>query len=158
MKIDLSLVLSGLSLAVSTGLTVWMWRWSGPRVQVSAAQMVLATARSREEVTEIMATNSGRAAVNVTNWAVILPNGQGLVYPILSQPSAALPHRLEPGSQASWFISTAVLVRDIEASGFSHEQVRARIHLGNGKAVTRRRSGIGLAATVQPDRERVNAS
>jgi hypothetical protein len=58
--------------------------------------------------------------------------------------SAKLPHRLEPGADASWYVDTEAIKEASAKHGFSHQGLTAFVKLGDGRTIDARSRAIGL--------------
>jgi hypothetical protein len=134
-------VIGGISLAWQ----IISWRRSGPVVVVDAHQSfpVFAGDRPGDLHTQVTARNRGRAAVTVTSWGFSLPTGENAFWNA-TRWSTSLPHRLEPHSEASWFVDTDSIKFGAAQNGVAYQSLRAYVTLANGKCVNAKRRGIGL--------------
>lgn len=132
--IILSIVSIGISLASIT-TTVVLWRRSGARVKVTSATayMVFGSDMDSENPRiSVEAANIGRAPVSVTGWGFQLPGNATLVNlrPEAYQPT--LPHRLEPGSSATWYMHARGVTEQLAERRVNPASVRAFVQLGTG--------------------------
>jgi hypothetical protein len=138
-----SLVALGLSV-VSIGWQAWTWRRSGAVVKVTASQSfpVFGSDVGDPHVS-VTATNKGRSPVTVNSWGFETPTGNKI---FVTQPlswSTPLEHRLEPGTEASWYAVTEEIVNTCRDNGVRYQDLRAWVRLGTGRRVYSRKRGIG---------------
>lgn len=96
------------------------------------------------EVVGIQVTNHGRASVVVES-VKLWPRGGSMAFvPIGERIGPDLPHKLEPGTNASWFLDHAHAVRlaaaSRQAAGENVSGVFMAAELGTGKAVKTKRT------------------
>src|SRR5262245_44789962 len=123
-----SLMLGIIGTATGVGALVWeviTWRRSGPVVAVDVTQgLPTYSADVGDPVTQVTATNSGRAPVTVTSWGLELPDGQTI---FVQQPfpgSDILPYRLEEGASGTWRIETIQVTETCRAHGVDYADLR----------------------------------
>lgn len=92
---------------------------------------------------EARAFNSGSDAVTVTDWGFDLGHGQDFRPLHLVPLSAALPHRLEGGADAIFYILGKDLGLLDRERGVRFSQMRPRVRLGTGQTV-RSRKGLPI--------------
>jgi hypothetical protein len=131
---------------VSIAWQVKTWRESGPVVQVTANQAFLTYGPEISDPhVDVTATNKGRAPITVKSWGLELPGGQHMAMLEYSRMSASLPHRLEPGADASWYVETKTVTEKCASEGVRYQDLTAYVTLGDGRTVKARRRGIGWA-------------
>jgi hypothetical protein len=120
---------------------------SGPRVNVTAFQALLMGGGSDADDWHVNVTafNSGRAPVTVKGWGFRMPNGKAIHMISNLSLSASLPHRLEPGSDANWYMPTAEVQRYCTQLGVRHQDITAYVNLADASTVNAKKRGIGLA-------------
>jgi hypothetical protein len=133
-----------------TGVTalVWQviaWRQGGAVVTVSALQAFPAYRDHAEPHVKVTARNSGRSPVTVNGFGLRLPDGRTMVVPSPASWSSPVPHRLEPGADGSWYIPTAEVARFCADDGIKQQDLTAFVHLANGRTISAKQRGIGLA-------------
>ncbi len=140
-------------IAVLTGiasliLAIWSWVRAGPVVRVTPRIPLPNNDFPPGDLpVEVRATNRGRAPVTVTDWGYIAKNGRVARRIKGLPPSVDLPHRLEPGAEASWYLprhQAINLCHDLLEN--AHQGVHAFIalggdHSGQGQGERTRRSG-----------------
>jgi hypothetical protein len=134
--------------AAGVGALLWgviTWRRSGPVVTVKVLQGFPAYGdHLGDPITCVTATNSGRAPVTVTSWALELPDGQTM---FVQQPfpgSDTLPYRLEQGASGTWSVETIRVTETSRAEGVDYGDLRGFVKLASGKTICARRKGINL--------------
>lgn len=129
---------------VSLGWQIISWRRTGALVRVTVHQAL--TVDDGVWCTNVTARNSGRTAVSVTNWGYQLPGRKaGNIFATRPLPiSPALPHRLEAGAEASFYMETDAIQQVCKEKGLRYERVRAWVDLGDGRRIKAKRRGIGL--------------
>jgi hypothetical protein len=83
--------------------------------------------------------------VTVKSWGLRLSDGRIMAVLEHANWSAPLPHRLEPGADASWFIETKVVTDAAEHYGVRYQDLIAYVSLGDGRTIDARKAGIGWA-------------
>lgn len=136
MTLALSIIATVLGI-INLSWNVFTWRMNGPHVKV---KVVNAFPTYGGEVGDhflgIQANNKGRSPVTINNVYFEMPTGENLFATSLPNFSAKLPHRLEAGSSATWYI-LADQVREICAQrGWAFDQLQAWVDLGNGSKVS----------------------
>jgi hypothetical protein len=141
----LSIIAIVLSVA-AFGFQVRTWRQSGPVVDVTAFQSLpVGPGTAGEWHLAITAINKGRSPVTVKTFGLKLPDRRHMAIMQWAPFSASLPHRLEPGSDATWYIDTDAIKESCAAEGVRHQDLTAFVSLGDGRTIDARRgSGIGL--------------
>ena len=94
------------------------------------------------EVVGIEVFNRGRIGVNVTRWA--MHSGKESFMPVADQQGPDLPHRLEPGVSAQWFMPMDTMHKVVRVNAeVLHRPNPARcwatVQLGTGKTVKAKR-------------------
>lgn len=140
-----SLIAIVLSVA-ALGFQVRTWRQSGPIVEVTACQGLPVTpgAGAGDWHLNVTAINKGRSPVTVNNFGLKLPDKRQMAILQRAPWSASLPHRLEPGSSAAWYIDTEAIKQSCAAEGVRHQDLTAFVTLGDGRTIDAPRAGIGL--------------
>lgn len=96
------------------------------------------------EVVGVQVTNHGRAPVIVESVSLRPRGGSMSFVPIGERIGPELPHKLEPGANASWFLDHAHAVRLTEASrsaaGEKVSGVYMAAQLGTGKTIKTKRT------------------
>jgi hypothetical protein len=93
---------------------------------------------------QVSATNHGRGPITVMAWGFRLPGDRQVLIPQQVAWSAALPHRLEPGAEASWFVEAAEIRRIAAEQGIPFKRFTAHVTLAGGQKATAKR-GVPLA-------------
>jgi len=120
----------------SLGWQVVTFNRSGPVVHVTATQAFPTYGNQvGDPHVDVTARNTGRSPVTVQSWGIELPDGQVMVSIQQLPWSASLPHRLEPGASASWYIETKAVQDECAKRGFRHQDVRAYVNLGTGQVI-----------------------
>lgn len=142
-----AILIACISLAVSIGsvvTTVVLWRRSGARVVVEVVAAYLALGNGNGGLyIGVEAANIGRAAVSISGWGYRLPNDTMLVmlHPLPFNP--ALPHRLEPGSSATWYMGADEFKRQLDGVGRRTAEAKGFVHLATGaKVFAKKQSGL----------------
>lgn len=122
------------------------WRYNGP-VEVRTGYAWPSRGdhddHTGERLIQVTVRNSGRSPVQVASWGLATP-GDGMITAIERIGSAdPLPHVVAAGSEAQWFIRYSEVRLTCIERGYSMAQLRARVKLGNGKAVRAAHTGIG---------------
>jgi hypothetical protein len=137
-----AIVLAGASLAWQ----VVTWRQSGAVVNVTVrTAMPTYGDQVGEPHVQVTAANKGRSAVTVNNWGLKLPDDRHMA---ITEPvpwSAPLPHRLEPGASASWYVLTKAITESCEHQGVRYQDLIAYVDLGDGRTIDAKTPGIGWA-------------
>lgn len=132
--INLTLALAGLGLAVlSLVLQRRQCRESGSVVDTELNLVIVGDRDPPTEGISVTARNKGRLGVTVTAWGAELPNGASYVYwsPLPGNPS--LPHRLEPGDEARWWMPLDALKKGLAEQGLGESKVAMYVGLGTGE-------------------------
>jgi hypothetical protein len=142
-------ILSITAIVVAGGSLTWQiitWRQGGAVVTVTAKQ-ALPTYGDRvgDPHVQVTAANKGRSPVTVKNWGLRLPDDRHLAIMEHLPWSAGLPHRLEPGADASWYVPTTTITEVCERSNARYQELIAYVDLGDGRTVNARQPGIGWA-------------
>jgi len=128
----------------SFGWQVITWRQSGPVVAVTATTALPTYgAQLGEPHVDVTATNRGRAPVTVKAWGLKFPDDRSMFITEQAPFSASLPHRLEPGADASWYVETRAIRDSCQADGVRYQDLIAYVRLGDGSTVEAREPGIG---------------
>ncbi|TFD45375.1 hypothetical protein E3T55_18745 [Cryobacterium frigoriphilum] len=151
-------VLAIISLAVATigaltGVAALAWqivtRTRGAhRVSVNVANsMVLDEHAPTVVLIGVEAINSGVSAVRITTWGMELPNKSGGF--VVANPlhySTPLPHLLEPGTNAHFFLAAETLGANIRHNAeLSPNQLRVFVKLATGQTIYAKKTGVPLA-------------
>ena len=141
-----AIVLSGASLAWQ----VITWRGSGARVKVSAVDEGYDDKLPGSQYVRIVARNVGRSAVTVNDYGLLgynlplwLPGSQ-LGHHVEHGNSAPIPYRLEPGSDAAWYLSTAEVVKACKAQRKVPEDLYVFVNLADGREIRSRSKALLL--------------
>jgi hypothetical protein len=128
------------------GWQVITWRRSGAVISVTAFQAFPTYAdRMGEAHVNVSARNSGRSPVTVNGWGLRLPDGRAMVVANPAPWSSALPHRLEPGADGSWYVPTVEVARFCAEHGTRQQDMIAFVNLADGRTINAKERGIGLA-------------
>ncbi|MCC2030907.1 hypothetical protein [Microbacterium allomyrinae] len=150
-------ILSIISLVVAvigalTGIVALVWqiitRTRGAhRVTVNVTNAVLVGYGSPDGVMLcVEAINKGASAVRVTTWGFELPDGGGMVVTNPMSQSTVLPHMLDGGTNAQFFVPAEFVGRGLrDRPGLSPRDLRAFVKLATGETVYAKRKGIPLA-------------
>ncbi|GAB2747815.1 hypothetical protein GCM10027039_01830 [Terrabacter koreensis] len=140
-------VLSIVALCLSVASLTWQvtsFLLTGARIKVSAAYALPVGGLDRlPECMSITARNVGRFATTVRTVGLeVRPDGTQAVisHQFIRQLSTDIPHRLEPGDEASWFVPLDV-VRSISAD-HPAKGWAVFVTLGTGKRVRGRRGKV----------------
>lgn len=137
-----AIVLSGASLSWQ----ILTWRQSGAVVTVTArTAMPTYGAEVGDPHLQITAANKGRSPVTVNSLGLKLPDGRHLAIMEWAPWSASIPHRLEPGADASWYVLTKAITESSTHNGIRYQDLIAYVSLGDGRTVDARDPGIGWA-------------
>jgi hypothetical protein len=66
-----------------------------------------------------------------------------MIFPTALPQSASLPHRLEPGADASWYWPTEEVKKASAEHGVRYQDLTAFVNLADGRKITAKRRGIG---------------
>lgn len=146
-------VLSIVSLIVAvvgagTGIIALVWqiitRTRGAhriKVRVVSGMRVVTGAGSQGPYYDIDVSNRGAAAVQIRQWSIRLPDGNGLVtIPAAFPPQPSLPYTLEAGSSVSFYVLSSAIIE--AAAGRDLSKARGTVHLGTGQIVVGKRGEI----------------
>jgi hypothetical protein len=143
------LILGIIGAATGVVALVWQvitWRQGGAVVTVTAHQ---AFPTYGDELGEphvnVSARNSGRSPVTVKGWGLRLPDGGTMVNFNPAPWSSPLPHRLEPGTDGSWYMSTREVARFCAKQGVKQQDMIAFVDLADGRTISAKKRGIGMA-------------
>lgn len=90
---------------------------------------------------QIDVRNRGAAAVQVLQWSIRLPDGNGLIsLPAAYPPQPELPYMLQAGSTVSFYVLAAQIVK--AAAGRDLTQSQGVAHLGTGQLVKGKKGEI----------------
>ncbi len=120
------------------------WTKSGAVVKVTANQAFLASGGPAEQFLNVTARNTGRSPVTVKGWGLRFPDGRVLVFPNPAPWSSSPSHRLEQGSEGSWYAPTAEVARACAEHGVRQQDMTAFVKLEDGRTITARERGIGM--------------
>ena len=146
----LATVLAIIAILLSLASLAWQvvsWRRSGAVVSVTATQTLPLYGNRNQPGdwhVDVTARNSGRSPITVNSWGLRMPNGQTMVMPGNLSWSASLPHRPEPGANASWFIATEDVKRTCAEHGVRYQDLVAYVKLADGRTINAGERGIGL--------------
>lgn len=143
---QLSDVLSTVAIAmsaVSLGWQAWAHRREGPVVKVTTTQAIF-TAGPREWFVNVTARNTGRGPVTVTSCGLRVPGGGAFHAVRRLEVSTPLPHRLEPGTEAKWFVERNEILQGCSELGVRYQDLVGFVTLATGNTVLASRKGIGL--------------
>lgn len=138
--ITLGIALARLSLAIlslllqrrSVAVQVEQYTESGSLVEVFLRGAIIGTEPTTEALS-ITARNVGRLGVEVTSWGELLPDWY-VVQVVRPFPgNKDVPHRLEPGSQASWWLPLRMVREGLAERGLEESEVRMFVDLGTGE-------------------------
>lgn len=125
---------------------VIVWRRSGAVVAVTAFQAFPTYGdRVGEPHVNVSARNTGRSPVTVNGWGLRLPDGQTMIVTNPASWSSPLHYRLEPGADGSWYVPTAEVARFCTEHGIRQQDMVAFVNLADGRTVSAKEHGIGLA-------------
>lgn len=134
--VNLLIALSGVALGLTSLLVQHrQFAASGSVVEVFLRGVVVGDREPPTHGISVTARNKGRQGVSVTGWGVDLPNKHRYV---LYQPRAGnspLPHRIEPGDEASWWLPLDVLRKGLAEQGLGECKVSMSVDLGTGKTL-----------------------
>jgi hypothetical protein len=145
----LTAILSITAIVISCVSLAWQvvtWRQSGPVITVTVSQAMptygpgMGTSVGEPHVC-VTAANSGRSPITVKNWGLKLADGRTLAMRGTSW-SAALPCRLEPGADASWYVETKSVTESCAANGIRYQDLLAYVSLADGQTIKAREPGI----------------
>ena len=93
---------------------------------------------------QVTLRNGTEQRVKVDGWGLLTPDGQQIVVPI---PATAwetlLPHWIEPGDAASWFVSADKIEARLPALGTTSDELLAYVRLADGRTITAKAKGFG---------------
>ena len=112
------------------------WRLSGPVVAVTVNNAFPTYGRDiGEHHVGINAANTGRAPVTVAGMGIELPSRENMLIIEPTAFSTPLPHRLEPGSSADFYILADQVRKIARERGYSPGQLRPWVSLADGSKV-----------------------
>ena len=116
------------------------WRASGARVKVTANYGLLVSGPhvSDQQHVIVKATNKGRASVALTSWGFDLGGDRMMVVFKPLPQSTVLPHTLDGGHEASFFMPLDRFKDFLRKHGL--RSARAFVQLGNDKRVMAKKS------------------
>jgi hypothetical protein len=151
-------ILSIVSLVVAvigalTGVVALIWQINtrtrgAHRVAVNVANSVFVGPSSPDGVMIcVEAINSGASPVKVTSWGFALPNRDGTMAATIPFPhSAPLPHVLDPGTNAEFFMPAVQLGHGLrQRPSLKPSDLKAFVSLATGEKVFTKRRGVPLA-------------
>lgn len=147
-SVKIETLMSGIAIVLSVVSLTWQvatWRRSGPVVKVLVSQSLPIYGNDAGDWhTGVTAQNTGRSPITVTSWGLRFPDGKTGTMTRNLPWSASLPHRLEPGADASWFIPTDDVRGMCAERGFRYHDLTAVVTLADGRTIAARRRGIGM--------------
>lgn len=132
--VTLVIAVAGFGLAV---LSLWtqsrQFARSGSVVKVSLRGCIVADTDVPREGMSIEAANTGRLGVSVTQWGAVLSKDWIYVQlrPLVG--NEPLPHRIEPGDSASWWLPLADVRREMAKQGIKEAHVPMFVVLATGE-------------------------
>lgn len=142
---DLTTVLAWIGAVAGVAALIWQvftWRRLAHRVKVSSHLAWLGVAPGRhmgEKVVCIVVRNVGVAAVDITGWGITAEEGGNLFDLLPHARNPELPHRLEPGSQTSFYISEDGVRGHAEGNGYPLKKMHSWVELATGQKVRDRK-------------------
>lgn len=144
---DLLAVLGAVTGVAALAWQVFTWRRLSHRVRVTMAYSIPVyddgpTFRDDDQIC-ITASNAGTSAVTVTGWAIRVKGGQNghVTRPYVH--SAPVPHRLEPGSEVSFYYPVGALREYHETTGYPYRKIKAWVRLATRQQIFSRK-GVPL--------------
>jgi hypothetical protein len=129
-------ILALLASIASLAWQVYSWRRSGPHVKVTVSNAIpMFDHGPGEHHIDVTAANRGRAATTVLSWGFSLPGDQSVVVTNASNWSAPLPHRLEPGSEASWSVEAAEIRQVAAEHGLRFSEIVPFVRVAGGARI-----------------------
>ena len=148
-------VIAALALVLSVFNSYVLWRDRNPRLKISGSAGIVPDF-SDDTLYTITLANPGEKAVNVTSMGFGIKGGQTLMYgsmvgfgPTLGT-LTPLPHKIEPGDSATFWVEMGRLQDDLRQQGYSGD---ARVTIRAGDAVGKKhekRVKIGLCQGDRP--------
>ena len=121
---------------------IYTWRRPGHRVKVSRTNAIR-VGHVEEWLLCVSARNIGTSSVTVTGWGVNIGRSEGSFYAQHSHVlSASLPHRLDPGAKADFYIDMRELVAYAKQREVPLRNLRCRVDLATGEEVFAKKHGI----------------
>ena len=151
----LALVLSVFNLLLGAFNSYVLWRDRNPRLKIGGSAGIVPDF-SHETLYTITLSNPGEKAVNVTSLGFGIKGGKTLMYGSMvgfgSTPGTLtpLPHKIEPGDSATFWVEMERLQDDLRQQGYSGD---ARVTIRAGDAVGKKhekRVKIGLGQGDRP--------
>lgn len=133
----LVIALIGLALSlISLGWQIWSWLHNGPWVQVTSQHAYAAEIGGAvgPHLIAVRAINKGRAATTVTGFGLRSPSGGTIVSPNQPMQTHSLPHRLEPHSDATFYMLGSSVKETLQEQKIRPSDVRPYVTLGSGKS------------------------
>jgi hypothetical protein len=136
--------LAGLTVAAgSLGWQFAEWVLSGSRVRVEPARIgIAATQPEPMETIGFTVRNIGRSVTTVELWGFMLRDNRPMVF--WTKPdrwdNPALPHRIEPGTGATWTIPLAWVEQALAQEGLGSVALRPQVSLGTGRKKSARKA------------------
>ncbi|MGH3220238.1 MAG: hypothetical protein ACRDPY_16300 [Streptosporangiaceae bacterium] len=145
----LSDILSITAIVISSAALGWQvltWRRSGAVVSVTATQAIPTFGDNLGDPhVNVTASNKGRSPVTITSLGFKLRDDRHLAVMKWTPWSASLPHRLEPGAAASWYVPTNAITESTAHNGIRYQDLIAYVSLGDGRTIKAPKRGIGWA-------------
>ena len=88
---------------------------------------------------------SAAPASSMNGWGLLLPDGRAMFVASPAPWSSPLPHRLKPGADGSWYLPTAEVARFCADNGTKQQDMIAFVKLADGRTISAKQRGIGLA-------------
>lgn len=132
-------ILSILALLVSLSALAWQflsWRLSGPRVRVDWLSSMMVGEPDHPEVLVLIVNSRGRLPITVQQWGFVIKGTLQALTGWTSGP--ALPHRMEPDSEARWILDYREARQSLSQNYPSQRHYRDLVPLvrrGDGKWV-----------------------
>jgi hypothetical protein len=133
-------VIAALALLLSAFNSYVLWRDRNPRLKVNGSVGVVPD-HSEQTLYTITLSNPSEKAINVTSIGFGIKEGQTLMYGSMAglgpTPGTLtpLPHRIEPGDSATFWVELERLQNDLREQGYS----------GNARVTLKARDAVGKA-------------
>lgn len=152
--VDLTALLAWIGALSGVGALVWQmltWRRSGHNVKVLRTQswFTLSDGSLSDAMVCVTARNVGTSAVTLTGWGIQL-GGRTADNMTVLRPlprTTELPHRLEPGTEAGFWVAARHLVEASAERRVPLDQMRCWIGLATGRKVYAKRRGVPVSTS-----------
>jgi hypothetical protein len=123
--------------AVGTIWQIYQSRRLGYRVKVKVSPSFTVDGEGKvmQDFLAISVRNIGTSSVDITNWAIRLPDGSNFVHFQQENFSAKLPHTLKSGTEATYYCDLPELRNALSQRSMKSKKIKAEVSLATGKKV-----------------------